>query len=72
MKVIQNNHKPNETNVSEKITCPSCTSVIEYTNADLTHTFWRTEGWTNSNIKYKGFICPSCNYELGIETLYGS
>lgn len=66
MRVIENNFKPFKEEL-KKITCPECESVIEYTDADLTHRFSRTEGWTNSYQRYIGFICPCCKYELGIK-----
>lgn len=72
MKIIKNNHQDPVRKTSNEITCPECKSVLQYTADDLTHTFWRTEGWTNSNIKYKGFICPCCSCEIGIKTLYAS
>jgi DNA-directed RNA polymerase subunit RPC12/RpoP len=66
MKVIKNNFKPFEEK-TQKITCPSCSSIIEFTENDLTHRFSRTEGWTNSNQRYVGFKCPCCQYEIGIK-----
>jgi hypothetical protein len=66
MKVIKNNLKPFEEKV-EQITCPSCESVLEYNESDLTHRFSRIEGWTRSLQKYIGFKCPCCQYELGIK-----
>ena len=71
MKVIKNNFKPiDDTEQPKEITCPSCESILQYKREDLTEVFWRTEGWTNSNIKYKGFRCPCCQYQIGIVTLY--
>ena len=72
MKIIINNKLEKQEESQKRIACPSCTSVLEYTKSDLTYDFWRTEGWTNSNIKYRGFICPCCKYEIGIETLMSS
>lgn len=66
MRVIQNNFKAHEEK-KETISCPNCASIIEYTEADLTHRFSRTEGWTQSTQRYVGFKCPCCNYEVGIK-----
>lgn len=72
MKIIENKTTKAKEVTSKEITCPSCNSILEYNDTDLTHDFWRTEGWTNSSIKYRGFICPCCKYEIGIQTLIGS
>lgn len=66
MKVIKNNNtKPKKASMS--IVCPSCESVLQYTDDDVKHVFSRTEGWTNSYQRYVGFICPCCKYEIGIK-----
>lgn len=66
MKVIENNFKPFQQK-TEQITCPECKSVLEYTEADINHSFTRIEGWTNSVQRYRGFKCPCCQYEIGIK-----
>ena len=69
MKIVENNYKP-VIKVPLSIICPGCESKIEYEKSDLTKEFWREEGWTHSPIKYRGFDCPACKRELGIETIY--
>lgn len=66
MKVIENNHKP-FVEKTERIICPNCKSVLEYSEADVCHRFSRIEGWTNSTQRYVGFKCPCCLYEIGIK-----
>jgi uncharacterized CHY-type Zn-finger protein len=68
MKILKNNYK-SHSEYPKQITCPNCQSELEYEKDDLTHVFWRTEGWTKTSIKYRGFICPCCRYEIGIEDL---
>lgn len=71
MKILKNNYKI-VSDYPKNIVCPNCDSELEYDKSDINHTFWRTEGWTNTSIKYRGFFCPCCSYEIGIENLISS